>query len=398
MKILQINSVLGFGSTGRIVTDLYKLYEEAGHNCVIAFGRGEALEGYKTIKIGSNLDNYIHVAKTRIFDKHGLASVKATKEFIKKVEKYNPDIVHLHNIHGYYINIEILFDYLKKANKKVIWTLHDCWAFTGHCTHFDYVGCDKWRTECSNCCKKNIYPSSNIFDNSKFNYRKKKEIFTGVKDLTIVTPSKWLAQLVKESFLGEYKVKVINNGIDNDIFKPTFSDFREKYGIGDKKIILGVANIWLKEKGYEDFKELSKKLDSNIYQIVLVGKMNKDQINSMPKEIIWIQQTSDAKELAKIYTAADIFLNPSYEETQGLVSIEALSCGAYVIVRNRTALPEVIEEKDFGEYGIYSDNFSEELITDTIKGLENYDKRKSILRGREFNKKIKFNEYVNFVN
>ena len=190
MKVLQINSVCGVGSTGRIATDLYKVLEEQGHKCKIAYGRGTAPEGIDSIKIGSNLDNYYHVFKTRVFDKHGFGSVNATKKFIEEVKDYDPDIIHLHNIHGYYINIEILFNYLKEANKPVIWTLHDCWAFTGHCSYFDYVGCNKWKSGCYNCEQKGEYPSSKVLDNSKLNYEKKKELFTSVKNMTIVTPSK----------------------------------------------------------------------------------------------------------------------------------------------------------------------------------------------------------------
>jgi len=176
MKVLQINSFCGYGSTGKIATDIYKVLEEQGHECLIAYGRGIAPKEINSIKIGTNFDNYMHVAKTRLFDKHGFASTKATKEFIKKAKEYDPDVIHLHNIHGYYINIELLFNYLKEANKPVIWTLHDCWAFTGHCSHFDYIGCDKWKRECSICKQKNEYPTSIFMDNSKLNYEKKKKI------------------------------------------------------------------------------------------------------------------------------------------------------------------------------------------------------------------------------
>lgn len=340
MKVLQINSVCGVGSTGRIATDLYKVIEEAGHECVIAYGRGTTPEGIKAIKIGTNFDNYIHVAKTRIFDKHGFGSTKATKDFIKKVEEYNPDVIHLHNIHGYYINIEILFDYLKRANKKVIWTLHDCWAFTGHCAHFDYVGCSKWKNGCKKCPQKNEYPSSKIADASEFNYEKKKELFTSVKDMTIVTPSKWLAGLVKESFLGKYEVIVINNGIDLDVFKPTESDFREKYGLQDKKIILGVASVWTERKGFNIFIELANKLDDN-FKIVLVG-VNERQKNMLPKNILSIIRTNNIRELAEIYTVADIFLNPTLEDNFPTTNLEALACGVPIITFNVGGGVEVI--------------------------------------------------------
>ena len=220
MKVLQINSVCGIGSTGRIATDIHHILTEQGHESYIAYGRNLPMNCENTIRIGKKFDNYSHVAFTRIYDKHGFGSIKATKEFIEKIKELNPDIIHLHNIHGYYINIELLFDYLKKANKPVVWTLHDCWAFTGHCAHFDYIQCRKWQTGCEKCPQKTSYPSSYIFDHSKENYKKKKEIFTGVNNLIIVTPSKWLANLAKKSFLGDYPIEVINNGIDLDHFKP----------------------------------------------------------------------------------------------------------------------------------------------------------------------------------
>ncbi|WP_346962031.1 glycosyltransferase, partial [Clostridium sp.] len=270
MKVLQINSVCGVGSTGRIATDLYKALEEQGHECLIAYGRGTAPKGIKSIKIGKDLDNYLHVAKTRIFDKHGFESTKATKKFIRKVEEYDPDIIHLHNIHGYYINIELLFNYLKRSNKAIVWTLHDCWAFTGHCAYFDYAGCGKWKDGCSNCEQKKEYPSSILFDNSKFNYENKRRLFTSVNNMIITTPSKWLARIVEESFLGKYPVNVINNGIDLSVFRKSKSNVRKKYLLEDKKVILGVATVWDKRKGFNDFIKLSKVIDED-YRIVLIG-------------------------------------------------------------------------------------------------------------------------------
>lgn len=388
MKVLQINSVCGVGSTGRIATDLYKVLEEQGHECKIAYGRGTAPEGIDSIKIGFNLDNYFHVFKTRVFDKHGFGSANATKKFIEEVKEYNPDIIHLHNIHGYYINIEILFNYLKKANKPVVWTLHDCWAFTGHCSHFDYIGCDKWKNGCNNCEQKEQYPSSKLRDNSEWNYEKKKELFTSIKNMTIITPSKWLANLVKESFLGKYPVEVINNGIDLDVFKPTESDFRERYDLNDKFIILGVTSVWGERKGLKYFIELSKKLNDK-YKIVIVG-VNEKQKKSIPKDIISISRTNDVKELAEIYTSADVFVNPTLEDNFPTTNLESLACGTPVITFNTGGSIECINENT-------GSIVEKDDINGLVKAIKNLkiDQLECISKAKTFfNKNKKFEEYI----
>ncbi|MGU8513239.1 glycosyltransferase [Clostridium perfringens] len=392
MKVLQINSVCGVGSTGRIATDLYKVLEEQGHECVIAYGRGTAPEGIKTIKIGTDFDNYMHVAKTRLFDKHGFGSTKATKEFIKKVKEYNPDVIHLHNIHGYYINIEILFNYLKEANKKVIWTLHDCWAFTGHCSHFDYVECNKWMYKCNRCKQKKEYPSSLLFDMSAYNYEMKKRFFTNVKNLTIITPSKWLESKVKESFLSGYKTKVISNGIDLNVFKFTKNNFKENNNIEDKKIVLSVSSIWNEKKGIRDLLELSEQLTDD-YKMVVVG-LDKNQISKLPNNIIKMHKTNNLKELVEVYSAADVFVNLSVEETMGLVTIEAIACGTPSIVYNSTATPETIDDN----VGIVVDKNDIRGIKDAIERITEdkvYNLNKCYNFAKNFDKNIKYKEYIN---
>lgn len=331
MKVLMINSVCGIRSTGRICTDLAEVLEQNGHECKIAYGRETVPEKYQkyAVRIGSDFGVKLHALQSRIFDNAGFGSKRATERFVEWVKEYDPDVIHLHNIHGYYINIEVLFKYLAEANKPVVWTLHDCWSFTGHCAYFSYVGCDKWKTGCSKCIQKKSYPSCILFDRCKKNWLLKKDLFTSVKKMTLVTPSKWLASLVKESYLGKYLVKVIPNGIDLDVFKPSPSDFREKNGLVGKRIILGVASVWDKRKGFEDFIELSKIVDENT-KIVLVG-LSKAQLPNLPKNILGIERTDNAKELAKIYTAADVLFNPTYEDNFPTVNLEAQACGLPVI-------------------------------------------------------------------
>lgn len=331
MKILMINVVCGIRSTGRICTDLAKELDKEGHQVKIAYGRDSVPPQYEkyAVKIGSEFDVKLHGIKSRMFDRAGFGSENATKRFIEWVEKFDPDIIHLHNIHGYYINVEILFDYLRRCNRKIIWTLHDCWSFTGHCTYFNYVSCTKWKEGCFNCSQRREYPESLLIDNSKNNYIEKKKIFTGIKNLIIITPSKWLADLVHQSFLKEYPVFVINNGVDTDVFKKNsmISDSKNKYV--DKKIILGVAAIWNRRKGLRDFIELSKIIDDR-YKIIVVG-VSENQINMLPPNIIGIKRTNSVEELSKLYNIATVFVNPTYEDNYPTTNLEAIACGTPVI-------------------------------------------------------------------
>lgn len=394
MKVLQINSVCGIGSTGRIATDIHHILLEQGHESYIAYGRGQAINCENAIRIGTEFDNYTHVALTRLSDKHGFGSKKATKDFIKKIVEINPDVIHLHNIHGYYINMELLFDYLKKVDKPVIWTLHDCWAFTGHCTHFDFIQCEKWKTGCHLCPQKSEYPSSFLLDHSKMNYTKKKEIFTGVKNLTIITPSKWLANLVKESYLNQYPVKVINNGIDLEIFRNRDSDFRERHKLNNMFVILGVANIWEQKKGLDYFIELSKKIQTN-EAIVLVG-LTESQKRKCPNNIVGINRTNNIKELAEIYSASDVFVNPTLEDTFPTTNLEALACGTPVITFNTGGSIESIDESCgivVEKGNILELSNAIKLIKRTKNSIEN-----CLTRSKKYEKREKYNEYLGIYN
>ncbi len=346
MKVLLINSVCGIGSTGKICGALAEEYTQNGHEAKIAFGRDgfvpEQFQKY-AVRIGDDLDVKLHAIRSRLLDDHGFASVSATKKFLKWAEEFDPDLVWLHNLHGYYINVKLLFDWIKsRPNMQVKWTLHDCWAFTGHCVHFSFAGCSKWKTGCFDCPEKCVYPASALRDNSKQNYQRKKAAFTGVKNMTLITPSQWLADLVKQSFLKEYPVEVCHNSIDSNIFKPTPGDFRKKYHLEDKKIILGVASVWTERKGLDDFFQLARMLKED-QVIVLVG-LNEKQQQNLPQNIIGINRTNNATALAEIYTAADVFVNPSREETFGMTTLEAVSCGTHAIVYAGTACEETVQK------------------------------------------------------
>ena len=340
MKVLMINVVCGIRSTGRICTDLATALEKQGHQVKIAYGRENVPEKFRkyAVRIGSDLDVKLHGIKARLFDEAGFGSKKATEKFIEWVKEYDPYVIHLHNIHGYYINIAILFDYLKTCGKKIIWTLHDCWSFTGHCVYFDYVDCDKWKTGCFECPQKKEYPARIGPDMSRTNYMKKKRIFTGIPNMTLVTPSQWLANLLQDSYMKEYDVKVIHNGVDTEVFRPVESRIKERYSCADKKVILGVAAIWDKRKGLSSFIELSKKLDDT-YQLILVG-LTQEQIKSLPANIIGIEHTNSVKELVELYSVAEIFVNPTLEDNYPTTNIEAIACGIPVVTYDTGGSPE----------------------------------------------------------
>jgi len=344
MKILQINSVCGITSTGRIAADICREAQKQGHFCMVAYGEvtyPNRPTELMTYEMGGRLNCISHAAWTRITDRHGLWSKKATRKLIQEIEKYQPDIIHLHNLHGYYLNYQILFQYLKAKDIKVFWTLHDCWAFTGHCVHFEYVGCKKWMDGCYSCPQKKRYPASILVDNSRENYRLKKEAFCGMKNMTIIVPSHWLKKRVEKSFLREYPIEVIYNGVDLMQFSPSESNFKSLHHIERKYMVLGVANVWDERKGLRIFLELAKRLPADI-SIVLVG-VSSDQKRELPDNITGIEHTNSKRELADIYSAADLFVNPSVEETFGLTAIEAMACGTEAIVYRDTACEEIMK-------------------------------------------------------
>lgn len=343
MKYLFINTVAGFGSTGRIAADSCRALMAQGHECVLAFGRDKAnCDDIPTVSIGTAMDYRLHAMRSRLLDDSGFGSRAATRRFLQWVRQYDPDVIWLHNLHGYYVHLGELFSYLRTCGKRVIWTLHDCWSFTGHCAYFDYVGCDRWKTGCHDCPQKATYPKSVLADNSRGNYEKKKALFAGIPNLKLIVPSHWLESRVKESFLKDYPVEVVYNTVDRNVFKPTPGAFRQRYGLEDKKIVLGVASVWESRKGLKDFLALSELLDEH-YKIVLIG-LSPKQIASLPENILGLPRTNSVQELAESYTAADVYVTPSTEETFGMTVLEARCCGTEAVVYQGTACQEVVEQ------------------------------------------------------
>lgn len=341
MKILQINSV-PYGSTCTIMLGIQEIARNKGIQVDTAAGYSyhPVALPKNHIQLGGFMDKSLHILLSYVTGKHGFFSKRSTYKLLRKIEEEKYDILHFHNLHGWYINLPLLFDYVKKRNIKIIWTLHDCWTFTGQCPYFTFAECEKWKTGCQNCPQYQKYPST-FFDNSNRMYQCKKEMFTGISDLTLVTPSQWLAGLVKQSFLKEYPVQVIHNGIDLSVFKHTDSDFRKRFHCEDKFILLGVAFGWEARKGLDVFIELSKSLDSS-YQIVLVG-VDKKTKKILPDNIIALERTQNQHELTAIYSTADVFVNPTREDNFPTVNIEALACGTPVITFKTGGSPETLD-------------------------------------------------------
>ena len=342
-KILQINISANRGSTGKIADGIGRSVLSEGWKSYLAYGGSHRPSESQLISIGGKWNTYTHALQSRLFDNHGLASRCATTRFIEKMRQIKPDIVHLHNIHNYYINYPLLFNFLKETNVPVVWTLHDCWPFTGHCAHFDAIKCEKWKTGCHHCKGLNNYPMSWFADRSKKNYELKKRLFTSIIDrLTIITVSNWIEEFVKESFLNQAKIQTIHNGIDLLTFQPSQSNqIRKKYQIDDQFVILGVASPWNATKGLSDFIKLREILPINKYTIFLVG-LSKKEITKLPQNVIGITRTDSPKELAELYSMADVFFNPTYEDNYPTTNLEAIACGTPVITYDTGGCKEAV--------------------------------------------------------
>lgn len=387
MRIVQINATCGIGSTGKICVGISQMLTEKDiENYILYSTKSNQYE----LGIGCSDERYLKVQalKSRIFGNYGFNSKSATRKMIDCLERIRPDIVHLHNIHGHDCDLEALFTYFKSRKTKLVWTFHDCWAFTGYCTHFTIQKCDKWKSSCMDCVQSKSY--SWFFDRSNVLYEKKKALLSGL-DMTVVTPSEWLAGMVKQSFLKDYPICVINNGIDLSVFKPHETNFREKYGLDNKKIILGVSFDWGEKKGLDVFIALSNRLPSD-YKIVLVGTNEKTD-NYLPANILSVHRTQDQEELAAIYSAADVFLLPTREENYPTVNMEALACGTPVLTFRTGGSHEMLDET----CGSVVDCDDIDAMEREIKRIctdKPYTKEACLNKAKEFDKRERFKEYI----
>lgn len=392
MKLFQINSTLNWGSTGRIAEEIGQTVMEQGWESYIAYGRYRNSSISNAIQIGDRWNICSHFLQSRLLDNHGLASRKATKNLITQIEKIRPDIIHLHNIHGYYLNYQVLFDFLAKFDIPIVWTLHDCWAFTGHCAYYSYKQCYRWRTLCCNCPQENAYPASWFMERSEQNFRDKLRSFTSLRNMTLVPVSEWLANDVKQSFLKNSSIQVIHNGIDVEIFKPqqvNKTDFR----FGDKFVILGVASIWSSRKGLTDFVKLRNRL-SDDYVIVLIGVDDKI-LKTLPKGVVGIRRTNSVQELAIYYSMADVFLNPTWEDNFPTTNLESLACGTPVITYRTGGSVEAVDDRT----GFIVEQGDIDEIVNIIKQIKCVGKQQWAFTCREravrlYNKKERYAEYL----
>lgn len=393
MRVVQINAVAR-GSTGNIMINIAQTVRENGAEAFTFSAPKKECPPVNHRYFGTTSENMLHRIISVFSGISGKASIIGTRQLLRQLDEIKPDILHLHNLHGWYINLPMLFEYIKHNHIKTVWTLHDCWSFTAQCSHFTMEKCEKWKTGCYNCPRYRIYPYTFV-DRTKKMWHLKKQWFSGVDNLTIVTPSQWLADLVKQSYLGSYPVRVINNGINLDIFCPKESNFRQKYGLENKKIILGVASGWTDRKGLDVFIALSKRLPEG-YKIVLVGT-NDTLDKQLPSQILSIHRTQNQQELAEIYTAADVLVNPTKEENFPTVNIEALACGTPVATFCTGGSPEIIDSLT-GITVQHEDIDSMELAIKNICENAPFFKEDCRNRACNFDAKNKFCEYYALYN
>ena len=392
MKVLSINAV-PYGSTGKIMLSLSELLMQRKDTLVCATGFSwHKCDKDKYTLVGNFWSKSFHMFMSDLYGNHGCYSRIPTKKLIKKIKEFDPDVIHLHNVHGWYLHIPTLFSFLKESRIPIVWTLHDCWAFTGGCAHFTFSKCQKWLNGCGGCNNLTEYPIKSSRDKTAKMWHLKKDCFSQLENLTIVTPSQWLGELVRQSYLEKYPIRVINNGINLQIFSPRVSNIRDKYGITDSQyMVLGVSLGWSERKGLDVFVDLAKKLSDN-YKIVLVGTDAKVD-KQLPPNIISIHRTQNQIELAEIYSAADVFVQTTREENYPTVNMEALACGTPVLTFRTGGSPEMLDE-----------TCGSVVDCDDVNALENeiiriceqspFSKEQCVLKAREFDQNKRFKEYI----
>ena len=402
-RLLQVNPVLRTNtSTGRIMQEIGELAQETGWESYVAFSRGR--DGLKLpcklikVPVGSRFSVAWHGVLTRLFDRHGEGSRLATRRFIRTIERIDPDVIHIHNVHGYFLNYRIFLDWLSRCGKPVVWTVHDCWMYTGHCYYYTAAGCDRWETLCHDCPQRREFPRSLIFDRSSQSYRKKAAAFTSIPRelLTVVPVSRWLRDEMSRSFMKDSRFKVIHNGIDLSVFKPSDdAAVRREYALGERHIILGVASIWSREKGLDDFVSLAGMIDGGSEVIVLVG-VSEEQKAALPDGIACIRRTSDVHQLAALYSSAVAFVNPTWQDNYPTVNLEAIASGTPVVTYRTGGSPESVVE---GETGTVVARGDVQGLLDAVRAFESADREALRCRCRgyaeaNFDKQERYREYL----
>lgn len=401
-KLLQINPVVrNSTSTGRIMREIGELAMENGWESYVAYSKGRdgvPDHSSRLVPVGGRLSVFWHGVLTRFFDAHGEGSRIATRRFVRRIREMDPDVIHIHNIHGYFLNYRILFEYLAVCGKPVLWTVHDCWLYTGHCYYYTAAGCDRWKSGCGNCPQRGLFPRSLVLDRSRHAFNAKSLAFNSVPKnmLSIVPVSDWIRGEMALSFLKDCKYKVIHNGIDTNVFRPYDNDaeVRARYGTGDRHIILGLASIWSKEKGLDDFVRLSGMIDSASEIVVMVG-VGRQQRSLLPENIIAVERTANAAQLAELYSAACVFVNPTWQDNYPTVNLEAISCGTPVVTYHTGGSAESVTPQT----GIAVKTGDVDALLDSIRVIENNGKEHYVRPCREyalahFRKEDRYREYI----
>lgn len=387
-RLVEINAAMNYGSTGRITEAIGLAAEKAGWDCTMVHGPRYVNPSQLTdICTQGKWGDRLHGVHSLLLDGHGLGSKNATRRLVARLDALQPDVVHLHNVHGYYLNYEVLFRWLQRVDCKVVWTLHDCWTFTGHCTHFDLIGCDRWKSGCYDCPQTGAYPRSLFVDKSRRNYELKRELFTSLGDrLTLVPVSHWLEGLVRESFFKKTAVRTIYNGIDTNVFRPRGNTAERAY-------VLGVASPWSARKGFNDFLKLREELPADV-DIVLVGLTQK-QVESLPVGITGIERTQNVDQLAELYSSAMLFANPTYEDNFPTTNLEAMACGTPVVTYRTGGSPEAVT----AETGFVVEKGEVKAIAEALQTVRKRgkDAYSEVCRQRAvecFNKDDRYADYV----